>query len=249
MEGIAAVLVRLGAPEIGQHVGERPAVAAHLPPAVIVTRVAADIDHSVDRGRAAPAASARPVEAAVVQVKLALGLVVPVVGIGLAEQGGDARGHMDHRRSVAPAGLDQQHLVVRIGGEAVGEHAARAPRADDDVVEGLHGCIGTAGLSVLSGAGGVGADGMGTFASASSFWSATSTAPWQRFAELSIAGTAPSISQQSYCACARAESAGKLSLPRSSARMRRSRILWGGMSMPGSGSTSEPRAAMSAFSA
>ncbi len=39
------------------------------------------------------------------------------------------------RRAVVAAGLDQQHPGLGIGRQPVGEHAAGAARADDDVVE------------------------------------------------------------------------------------------------------------------
>jgi hypothetical protein len=36
-----------------------------------------------------------------------------------------------------PARLQQQHAVSAGGSQAIGEHAARAPGADDDIVEGI----------------------------------------------------------------------------------------------------------------
>ncbi len=141
MERVAAVLVRFGALEIGQHVGERPAFATHLPPAIVIARVAADIDHAVDGRRAAPAAAARPIEPAPVQMLLAFGVEIPIVRIAFAEQRRNAGRHVDHERLVAPARLDQQHLDGGIGRQPVRQHAPRAPRAHDDVIECFHGCV------------------------------------------------------------------------------------------------------------
>jgi len=39
-------------------------------------------------------------------------------------------------RTIVAAGFEQQHAVVWIGGKAVGKHAAGAPRANDDVIDG-----------------------------------------------------------------------------------------------------------------
>ncbi len=53
---IGAALVALGAAEVRQHVLPRPAVAAQLRPFVVIERMAARVDHRVDRARSAEAA-------------------------------------------------------------------------------------------------------------------------------------------------------------------------------------------------
>jgi hypothetical protein len=76
-----------GAPEIRQHIVERPAGVAKLAPLVEVLRLAADIDQAVDRGRTAKHLAARPEHAATVQVGFRLRFVAPVdagIGDGLA---------------------------------------------------------------------------------------------------------------------------------------------------------------------
>src|SRR5207249_4670513 len=50
----------LGPAEVGQYLGVTPAGATPVAPAVEVHRLAADVDHRVDRARAAEHASARP---------------------------------------------------------------------------------------------------------------------------------------------------------------------------------------------
>ncbi len=50
VELVLVPLLMLGLAEIGQHVGGAPALAAHLPPAVVIGRLAADIEQAVDRG-------------------------------------------------------------------------------------------------------------------------------------------------------------------------------------------------------
>src|SRR5688572_7492928 len=52
MIGVAALLAMLGPPEVGQDLLVRPALAVFLEgPAVVVQRMAADIDHGVERRR------------------------------------------------------------------------------------------------------------------------------------------------------------------------------------------------------
>ena len=58
---IAAPLAVLGATEIGQHVGPAPAGQPGLCPAVVIAGMTTDVDHAVDRRRAAEHAAARPI--------------------------------------------------------------------------------------------------------------------------------------------------------------------------------------------
>ncbi|MNR38282.1 hypothetical protein D3C85_1563710 [compost metagenome] len=52
----------------------------------------------------------------------------------VADQLGDALGHVHQRALVPSAGFQQQHPLAAVGGEAVGQHAARRPGADNDVI-------------------------------------------------------------------------------------------------------------------
>ena len=72
--GAAHVVLR--AQEVGQHVVPAP---AQLGPLVVVGRVAADVDHRVDRRGAAERLAARQVDAAIVETRLVAGAEVPVV--------------------------------------------------------------------------------------------------------------------------------------------------------------------------
>src|SRR5207248_4144993 len=88
VEVVGAADLMLGALEIGQHVVERPAGIAELAPMVEILGLATDIDHAVDRGRAAEHLATRPVDAAAAGPWIGLGFVAPVdrrVGKGLAE--------------------------------------------------------------------------------------------------------------------------------------------------------------------
>src|SRR5215475_9652110 len=135
---VGALLVVLGLAEIGQDVGVGPAAQAELRPAVIVARMAADIDHAVDRGRAADDSPARAVHLAAVHVGLGLAVVVPV-DLVVGERIGERRRHVDLPvpEAILPAGLEHEDAVLRLGAEAIGQHAAGRSGANDDVVENL----------------------------------------------------------------------------------------------------------------
>ncbi len=69
---------RFHAPEIGENVGVAPAFATHLTPGVEVARMAAHVEHAVDRGGAAQHFAARQPQLAAVQMRLGLVHVIPV---------------------------------------------------------------------------------------------------------------------------------------------------------------------------
>src|SRR5580658_53709 len=73
----AAVMVLL-ADEVGQHVLPAPAGKAELAPAVVVGRLAAHVDHGVDRGRAADDPAARIGDRAAAETWHGRGLEQPV---------------------------------------------------------------------------------------------------------------------------------------------------------------------------
>ncbi len=78
--------------EIGQHVGIRPAGIAERGPLIVVAPVAADIDHGVDRGRAAEPLAARLIADPPVEARLRHGVKRPVVELA---------GHHQHQRARA----------------------------------------------------------------------------------------------------------------------------------------------------
>ena len=128
--GAARVVLR--AQEVGQHVVPAP---AELGPLVVVGGVAADVDHRVQRRRAAERLAARQVDAAIVEPGLVAGAEVPVVL--RAEERREGGRDVDEVRRVRRPGLQEQDLHIGVLAQPVGEHAARRARADDHVV--VHG--------------------------------------------------------------------------------------------------------------
>ena len=113
MEGVAAALVVLGAPEVGQHVVPAPAVVAFARPAVVVLGLAAHVDHGVDRARAAEHLAARLVAAPAAEAGLRHGLEGPVVGAVLGQQR-EPGGAVDEDALVGRPGLEQADADGRV---------------------------------------------------------------------------------------------------------------------------------------
>ena len=136
VEVVRTAFVVLHALEYRQQVLPAPAWIAERRPVVVVLRMAADVDHRVDRTRSAEHLAARLVAAPAVQAGLRHGLESPVV---------DARGqdhrraerHVDELRIVALARFDEADPDGRIFGQARGDCAARGPAAHHNVIE-LH---------------------------------------------------------------------------------------------------------------
>ncbi len=131
---IGAALLVLRLLEIGQHVVITPADIAALAPAVVILVLAAHVKQAVDRARSAQHFSARLEHLASAEARLRLGLVHPVDGFFL-EQLAVADRHVNPDVGVLRAGFQQQHRMLAVGGEPVGEHAAGRAGADDDVIE------------------------------------------------------------------------------------------------------------------
>ena len=131
---VGAALLVLGLLEVGQHVVITPAGIAALAPAIVILVLAAHIQQAVDRARSAQHLAARLKHLAAVQPRLRLGLVHPVDGFFL-EQLAVAERHMDPDVGVLRAGLKQQHRMLAVGAQTIGEHAAGRAGADDDIVE------------------------------------------------------------------------------------------------------------------
>src|SRR6185437_5953257 len=128
----AAVMVLLPQ-EVRQDVIPAPAGKAKLAPAVVVGRLAAHIDHGVDRGRAAHHPAARIGYRTAAKIRLRRGLEHPVRariadGVEIADR------DMEPDPVVAAAGLDEENAVAGVAAQPIGEHAACRAGADDDEV-------------------------------------------------------------------------------------------------------------------
>ena len=123
--------------EVRQAVGVVPRRHAGVGrPPLVVERVAALEDHPVDARRPPEHLAPRVVHAPPAQVRLGLGLVLPVVE-AVADREHQRRRHVDEdvEAVVRPPGLEHQHPGRGVGAEPVGEHAPRRPAAHDhDVV-------------------------------------------------------------------------------------------------------------------
>ena len=101
--GVGAAREALGPLEEGQDVVPRPAVVAEVGPVVVVGPGAADVDHPVQRARAAEHLAARPVQPSPGGVGLRSREVAPV--LRAAPELEDAARLVDGRVRVGPAGL------------------------------------------------------------------------------------------------------------------------------------------------
>ncbi len=120
--------------EIRQHVVIAPTGIAVLTPAVVILVLPAHIEQTIDRARTAQHFSAGLKDLAPVQFRLGLGLVHPVDGFFL-EQLAVAERHMDPDIGVPGSRFEQQHRVLAVGAQAIGEHATGGTGADDDIIK------------------------------------------------------------------------------------------------------------------
>ena len=114
MPGVPSPLQALGTFEIGEHIAIAPAGEAHLAPLVIVAGMAADVDHAVDGGGAAPTLAARPPERTIIEVRLGLGPEAPIVVALGGDQAADAGGHAHEQGIILAAGFEEQDLDLGV---------------------------------------------------------------------------------------------------------------------------------------
>ena len=117
--------------EIGQHIGIGPTIGALFGPMVKVTRMAAHIDHAVDRGRPANHLAARGGQNAAPQMRLGFGLKAPVVDPHVHGIGQRAR-HLDERPRIGTAEFDDGDAAPGFG-QTIGHGAPGRACADNDV--------------------------------------------------------------------------------------------------------------------
>ena len=135
-EFVGATLEALHALEDRQHVLVAPAAISELRPVIVVLRLAADIDHAVDRAGAAQHAAARHGDAPSARAFVRLRRVAPVDG-RIVDHLGDADRHLrpEEVRSLG-AGFEQQDAMRAALAQPAGDDRARGAGTDDDVVMG-----------------------------------------------------------------------------------------------------------------
>ncbi len=111
-----------------------PIVAGERGPLVVVARLAAHVDHAVDRRRTAQRLAARIAQRAAVEPGIRLGVVEPV-GARVADAIQITDRNVNPVVVVLAAGLDQQRALLRLPREPVAHQGAGRAAADDDVVE------------------------------------------------------------------------------------------------------------------
>ena len=132
--GIAGAVV-LDLLEEREQIGVAPAGATAFGPLVVAARLAPDEEHPVDGAGTAEEPAVRPVELAVAEMGLTLGLVLPHEAL-VRQNLADPEGHTEPRVPIPPACLDQKDAQVRSFTEPARQRAARRSRADYDVVIG-----------------------------------------------------------------------------------------------------------------
>ena len=133
VEFACAAHVVLELAEIGQHVGEAPSGIAERRPMVVIVALAANVDESIDRRRAAQRAPARPIHVAPIHLRLGLGVEAPIQR-RMEHRFRVSDRNVDPRIAIARTRFEEQHRVAAIRGKAVGENAAGGAGTRNDVV-------------------------------------------------------------------------------------------------------------------
>ena len=128
-----AAVARFHAAEIRQHISIAPALRAAFLPMGVVTGIAADKDHAVDRRRAADDLATGADQPPPAKAFFRLGEIPPVIGFHVHGIG-QRRRHLDERPGIAAAKLKHQHPRFAIFRQTVGQCRARRTRSDDDII-------------------------------------------------------------------------------------------------------------------
>ena len=137
MERVGPFVVVFVQLKVGQRLVPAPGVVAgDLRPLVVITRLAAHVNHAVDARAAAQHLAARVAQAAAIQAGGGLGFVQPI-GARIANAIQVAHRNMHPVVIVFLARFNQQHALAGIGTQAVGQQAACGATANDDVVKGV----------------------------------------------------------------------------------------------------------------
>lgn len=119
--------------EVRHHIRARPALRAQFGPSVIVPRMAAHIDHAVDRRRPANHFAPWGCQPAPAQERFWFGLIAPVIARHV-HRIAKCAGHLDKRPPIGAAIFHNLHFVFAVFGQAIGHCTASRASADDDVI-------------------------------------------------------------------------------------------------------------------
>src|SRR5262245_18375573 len=136
MQSILAARLVLGAAKIRENILEAPAGIAELAPMIEVRRLAADVEQAIDRARPAQHFPPRLDDLPVVELCLRLRGIEPI-DLTIGEPLAVVEWDMNPDVAVVAARLQQENAMATRGGQTIGENAAGASGADDDIVEGL----------------------------------------------------------------------------------------------------------------
>src|SRR5450830_253612 len=101
--GIRSLGMGLGADKVRQHLLVTPATATLGGPLIVVAGVTTDIDHAIDRRRAAQGAPARRADPPPVEAGFGLGQIAPVITTA-ADDDAHRRRHIDGPAAVGGPG-------------------------------------------------------------------------------------------------------------------------------------------------
>ena len=135
---IRAVLIIFRAFEYRQYVLPTPATITLRRPVVIITLLAAHINHGIDRRATTQHLATSISNAAIIESYIGFCVITPVgAWIGYCVEITD--GNVDPEIVVLTSSFQQQYLNIWVRRESIGQHAACSAGADDDVIILTHG--------------------------------------------------------------------------------------------------------------
>ena len=136
MIGVAASQAFFTAFEVGEAMSIVPFFKARVfGPLGVIHGVSPDKNHPVDAAGAAQDLPATVENTPSIHVGFGLGIVAPVV-VFVTQRHRESGGHVDEDVPdvIGSARFENQHLVVGVRAEAIGQHTTGRPTADDDGV-------------------------------------------------------------------------------------------------------------------
>ena len=134
---VAAVFAGRGLLEVRQAVLVVPVSETLIlsSPAVVVERIAADIDLAIDGGRSAEHATAWAMHDATAEVRFRFSEIIPAVAFTVHGVGkGSRHSNLPFPEWIFTAGLQQQHADCRVLGQTVCQYATRGTGTDNHIV-------------------------------------------------------------------------------------------------------------------